>query len=511
MFVRKTLAGVVAAALAGSAVVLSAGAAHAAEADDPTFVPTTNDLIGVGSDTSQHVMHLFAEAWNASPQTAGLPKIASFAATGGGNITLPSGEIVRPNGSGAGKSRLYGANDTPAIDFARSSSANSAAETEAGLQMFPFALDTLAMVVSKTVPSNAPATLTEADIVKIYNGTYTNWNQLPGGKDGTIVPMIPQAGSGTRSFFVAQLKAMNGGVDVVLGGAVTEVQEHDPTPVQSNPNAIAPFSEGRAEIAGTLQVEQGWSKGRALYNVVRGADVSNSLVQAAFGSAGALCSTEARDLIASAGFEQLATPEHGGVCGEATQAATSNFTLNEQVVTVTTLAATSEKAKKATLTATVEAETSPSGTVDFFEGDTEVASDVPLTSGAATTTITATPGEHTYTAVFSGDEGSVFESSTSEEATVTVVTSSKVSESFPASVAKGKKAKGTITVTGDGATATGKVTLKEGSKTLASGNLKSGKVTFTLSLKKGKHSIKAIYAGSSSVAGSSTSFTINQK
>ena len=512
MFVRKTLAGAVAAVLAGSAIALSAGAAHAADPDDPTITPVASDLIGVGSDTTQHVVHLFAEAWNADPRTTGLPKIASFAATGGGQITLPGGAINRPNGSGAGKGLLYGSGNNTDIDFARSSSANSAAETSAGLQAFPFALDTLVMVVSKNVASHAPAALTEAQIVSIYKGDTTNWSQV-GGTAGVIKPMIPQAGSGTRSFFTAQLTRMNGGVAVTLGSNVVEVQEHDPAPIQGDADAIAPFSKGRAGLAGTVQVEQGFSADRALYNVVRGTDVSNAVIQAAFGSSGALCSTDARSLIEPAGFNQLATPEHGGVCGAPTHSAVSNFTPNEQVTTATTLAASSAKAKSVTLQATVTGSTSPSGTVDFFEGETEVASNVPLVSGAATATLSGvTPGEHTYTAAFTGEEGSVFEQSTSDAATVAVKTSSKVAETFPASVAKGEKAKGTVTVTGDGATATGTVTIKRGSKTLASGKLKGGKVTLTLpKLTKGKNSLKAVYGGDDSVAGSSTSFTIKQK
>ncbi|NHA00348.1 hypothetical protein G5V59_10145 [Nocardioides sp. W3-2-3] len=61
----------------------------------------------------------------------------------------------------------------------------------------------LSMAVSKNVVSNAPATLTPAQIVGIYKGEITNWSQV-GGTAGVIAPKIPQGGSGTRSFFVAQ-------------------------------------------------------------------------------------------------------------------------------------------------------------------------------------------------------------------------------------------------------------------------------------------------------------------
>jgi ABC-type phosphate transport system substrate-binding protein len=510
MSVRKILAGVATATLAASAISLSAGAAHAADVvdpDDTTFVATTNDLIGVGSDTSQHAIKLFADAANASGQLPAGVRVATFAATGGGNIPLPSGTKARPNGSGAGKSTLYGAGNNTDIDFARSSSAQNTAETQAGLKSFPFALDTLVMAVSNSTPSNAPAALTPAQIVGIYKGDITNWSQIDPAKSGVIAPKIPQAGSGTRSFFEAQLKSLNGGVAVALAASVKEVQEHDDSAIKNDANAIAPFSQGRAGLLGTtLRLETGWKADRALYNVVRGTDLGNPLIQGLFGEDGALCSTAVRPLIEQAGFKQLATPANGGVCGQATSDATSNFTLNEQVVTATSLAATSPKAKSATLVAKVTASTSPSGSVDFFEGDTEIASNVPLVSGAATFNAT---GEHTYTAVFDPGASSTFESS-QDDATVTVKTSASVSESFPAST-KAKSAKGTITVVGDGATATGTVTLMRGKTELKTTGLSGGKATFTVKLVAGKNKLKAVYSGNGAVAGASKSFTITKK
>lgn len=511
MSVRKILAGVATAALATSAISLSAGTAHAADVvdpDDTTFVATTGDLIGVGSDTSQHAMKLFADAWNTGGHSA---KIATFAATGGGNIPLPSGAKPRPNGSGAGKAALFGAGNNTDVDFARSSSAQSASETQAGLKSFPFALDTLVMAVSNSTPSNAPASLTPAQIVGIYKGDITNWSQIDPSKSGVIAPKIPQSGSGTRSFFTSQLTAMNGGTAVTLAASVQEVQEHDDSKIKSDPNAIAPFSEGRAGLLGTtLRLETGWSAKRALYNVVRGADLGNALIQEAFGENGALCSTEMRPLIEAAGFKQLATPADGGVCGQATSDATSNFTLNEQVATETVLEATSTKANSAKLVANVSASTSPSGSVDFFEGATEIASNVPLVSGAATYTATGvSPGAHTYTAVFDPGPDSTLEPS-QDEATVTVKTSASVSESFPAST-KAKSVKGTITVTGDGATATGTVTLMRGSTELKTTALSGGKATFTVKLAQGKNKLKAVYNGGAAVAGASKSFTITKK
>ena len=335
MFVRKSLAGAVTLAVTGSVLALSTGAAHAAvDPDDTTFTPTTADVVGVGSDTSQHALLLLANSYNASVAT-GAPKLATFAATGGGTVTLPSGAVTRPNGSGAGKTTLY-APSNPDVDYARSSSTLSTAEINAGLQQFPFALDTLATVVSGSVKSNAPASITPAQLVGIYSGSIKNWSEI-GGTAGAIEPKIPQGGSGTRSFFTAQLKAANGNVDVTLGTEVKEVQENDPASIQGNPNAIAPYSAGRAGLSGSaLRVEGGFKADRALYNVVRTNDLGNATIQGLFGANGFLCSDDANDEIKAAGFEQLESVEDGGACGGSTQAPTTNFRLNAPVAPIET-------------------------------------------------------------------------------------------------------------------------------------------------------------------------------
>jgi ABC-type phosphate transport system substrate-binding protein len=492
--------------------------AHAADPDDPSFTPVAADLIGVGSDTSQHAVHVLAEgtgSWAAQTPTPAF-RIASFAATGGGTIALPSGSITRPNGSSAGKAMLYGGSNNPDIDFARSSSAQSATETSNGLQSFPFALDTLAMAVSNTVSSNAPASLTPAQIVDIYKGNITDWSAV-GGTAGTIAPKIPQAGSGTRAFFTAQLQAMNGGVAVTLAGSVAEVQEHDDSTIKGDPNAIAPFSVGRAKLLGTtLRIEAGWKADRALYNVVRGADLGRADIQAVFGSDGFFCSTGARSLIEAAGFQQFAKPARGGVCGAATQAATTNFTLNQAVATTTTLKGTSDKANAATLVAQVTGATAPTGTVSFYNGTTLLASGVPLVSGQATRLVSGlTPGTHPYRAVFVPSAGSPFDPS---EATgdVFVKTSSKLKEFFPDKTKLSDvKVKGKVKVklAGITAKATGLVRVYRGKKVVGKAKLVSGKAVVQIKvakLKVGKNKLKAVWNGDANAVGSKLKFTIKR-
>src|SRR4029079_14402887 len=286
------------------------------------------------------------------------------------------------------------------------------------------------------------------------------------------------------------------------------------TVLASDPNAVAPFSVGKANtlFPTTAHLEGGFSAQRALYNVVRGADVANATITGIFGSAGFICSPAATALIEAAGFLQLATPAHGGVCGAATQNPTSNLTTNS-VPTTTRLSVTSTRAGHADLVARVTGSRAPSGTAAFFEGATLIKSGIPLLSGQATLSPKATPGAHTYSAQFTPDLGSAWLAS-QDDATGTVKTSASVTESFPAKVATGDRASGRVTVTLKGISkkATGVVKVMERKKVLAQGKLVRGKVTIKLpKLTKGKHGLKAAWAGNSLGAAAVKAFTITQK
>ncbi|WP_370247309.1 substrate-binding domain-containing protein [Nocardioides sp.] len=526
MLVRKAFAGALTVALTGAALAGATGTAHAvytADPDDTTFTPVSSDLIGVGSDTSQNALFRLANAYNGT-NPAPAVKIATYAATGGGTLTLPGGtEITRPNGSGSGKNQLYNPS-VPEIDFARSSSSLNTAETNAGLQQIPFALDRLKLAVSNDVASNAPATITPAQMVQIYSGQVTNWNQI-GGQNGTIEPKIPQNGSGTRSFFIAQLTAANGGTPVTLAASVQEVQEHDPAPIRNNANAVAPFSVGRASLAGTaLALRDGFTANRALYNVVRGTVVGNSDIQAVFGSAGFVCSDAAFPLIAAAGFEQLARPEDGGVCGVATQTATSDFDLNvpvEPIETTTTVTGASTARGQVRLSAAVArtgAGTAPQGSVTFVDTATETElGEAALIGGTAQITLTGrTPGALGVTATYTPEADTAFVAS-SDDATVVVKDGSRLAETFPAASKKGAaNVKGAIVAKylALAGAPTGRITLTEGSKVVGSGTLSGGKLTVTLTkakLGKGKSTVKATYAGDAKAVGSTLTFTVTFK
>lgn len=73
------------------------------------------------------------------------------------------------------------------------------------LNVIPVAKDGITIIVN---PSNSAAQLSLGQLRGIYNGTYTDWNQV-GGSGGTIVVIGRDSTSGTREFFTSAV--MKGG------------------------------------------------------------------------------------------------------------------------------------------------------------------------------------------------------------------------------------------------------------------------------------------------------------
>ncbi|HWB65937.1 MAG TPA: substrate-binding domain-containing protein [Mycobacteriales bacterium] len=184
--------------------------------------------------------------------------------------------VTRPNGSGAGVAALI--NDTPgdaadfkgyqglpngSIQFARMSRLpNSTEEGECptsgacgGLHVYQFATDKL-QIAHDAATYNGPSGLSADELYHIFvTCDYTKWNQIPGnsaGSSDTIHPLIPQSGSGTRNFFLADLAAAEGITTTLTPGACTRtVEEHDPTGIYADPtpaDAIEPFSTGKLAL-----------------------------------------------------------------------------------------------------------------------------------------------------------------------------------------------------------------------------------------------------------------------
>lgn len=478
----------------------------AAEADPP-FVPKSSDLVGVGARETQDVMGQVAARWNATHSSG---RIASFDATGSEQIQLDEANLPvdRPTDSASGKAMLYGAGNNSDVDFVRSVTANSEAEADADLRMFPFARDGLGIVVSATA-THAPGSLTGPQLLDIYTGEVTDWGEV-GGTAGAIKPLVPPAGSLTRQAFDAQLTALNGDVAPTLAPTVTETPEHSDAAIKSDPDAVAPYSLGRAESSSALDLTGTWRATWPVYNAVRSSAVNQSSVKAVLGTDGLICSGEARPLLEAAGLRQLARPAEGGVCGVATGDPTTNLTLNPLSLTTTTLTGSSPTAGTARLTAKVMAGDVPAvGWVEFLDGTTPQAA-VQLVDGVATKTLTGQfPGQHTFRARYTPDDGAGFEGSTSPGLALMVRRSATTSVyAYPSSPSYGRSVQVRVSVSSY-PVPSGQVTMRF-RDTNRGLRLVGGKAVFTISGRTpaGRYPITVSYGGSPTHAPSADSTTL---
>ncbi|HUN31512.1 MAG TPA: hypothetical protein VMU95_05775 [Trebonia sp.] len=224
--IRKiAVVGITAAALVGIGLGTSGNAVA-----DPSSTPSLSTLVGVGSDT---ITPLFAgsptentsgslvtdyNATSPTDQIASWDAVAPGTGAAGGTIDTKASsgsdtscDLTRPNGSSAGITALNnGQTDTSGdfcINFARSS--------RAPVESAPFsdtfvaqATDAIAWSYPSVsgLSSPQPSTLTKQDLINIYTCVDTNWDQTSTpGSNAPIIPVVPQAGSGTRSTWLAAL------------------------------------------------------------------------------------------------------------------------------------------------------------------------------------------------------------------------------------------------------------------------------------------------------------------
>jgi hypothetical protein len=236
-FVTATLVGV---SFAGAAAV-----AVPAFADPPAG--TYRPLAGVGSDTIDPVMDAISNAVT----IGGVKVIANYNAVGSAKVQTQSDAkclINRPNGSGAGRQALD-ASVTAAdncLQFSRSSS--GVATTTNPLTWVPMAVDGVTFAVRSD--GVVPKSLTTADIVGIFKC-----------QNASFHPVLPQAGSGTRSFWLGKMGVteadISAGTYPCLTGAGTTIspkytEEHDGRALKAD--QIMPFSIAQwdAQAAGVI-------------------------------------------------------------------------------------------------------------------------------------------------------------------------------------------------------------------------------------------------------------------
>jgi len=319
----------------GLTVVSGATVANAA---DPTSFKQLN---GVGSDTTQDVVRAIA----ATTTTLGSYDAAGTGLSATIQTTASGPSFNRPIGSGAGVKALsasangtvYGGSATPItgqVDFARSSSGPAAGS---GLTYIPFATDAVSYAVNSAsdFPRNIKlGSASDADnkvtLRNIYRCTVTSYRNADG-DTVAITPLLPQTGSGTRSFFLGKL-----GLTDATTCATTRnntIIENDGT-VLSGPGDIVPFSIGQfiaqsnAPVTGSQDhrafAELGKIEGakptvltadgvtlnatfplvRTVYNVVQTSRLTEPAIAAAFvGTSSSFCANPA--IIRTYGFATL--------------------------------------------------------------------------------------------------------------------------------------------------------------------------------------------------------------
>lgn len=236
------------------AAVMALGLAVGPASADPDPVTDYRQLAGAGSDTTQDVLNGLGVA------VGGGDVIASWNARGTATITTKAvaqnancTDIVRPNGSGQGRTALRasegdgqwnGRTITGCFDFARSSSAPSSPSTTGNYTYIPFGVDAVTYAVHTGAVGDLgfPTTLTRRQLEGIYKCVITRVNGID------VNPLLPQSGSGTRQFWLAQVDILEEEIPSYpcIDQRNNTIQEHDGRVLQyslaNNSADIVPFS-----------------------------------------------------------------------------------------------------------------------------------------------------------------------------------------------------------------------------------------------------------------------------
>jgi ABC-type phosphate transport system substrate-binding protein len=293
--------------------LLGMGAAQA----DPSGTPSPRALVGVGSDTTTNVMNAIAN----DVQIGGVKQIGSFDATGSATInTGKSGcsAVARPNGSGAGRSALVASlnSATQCIQFSRSSSEDLTA-INPSLTYVPLATDDVDFAITST--SVVPRSLSKADLTAIY---HCNASYVGTGPVYNFTPVLPQAGSGTRSFWEGYVGITDADVNAnvykcLINGTRNGTPIEEQTGTALDDKSLMPFSVGQynAQVDGVIPDRRGnavigvidntlpsvtsstFANQREVYNVIPSADTNVDPWKTVFVGGSSLVCQQTNDII----------------------------------------------------------------------------------------------------------------------------------------------------------------------------------------------------------------------
>ena len=369
-------------------------------------------------------------------------------------------------------------------------------------------------------PSNVGQSVTfTATLTAVAPGTGTPTGQVTFQQGNTVLAQVPLNSSGAAAFSTTTLAAGNDTITATYAsdsvfaasnGSTVQVVQNSATTttLSSTPN---PSSFGQSvTFTSTTTSSGGVPVGTVTFT--QGSNVLASNV-AVNGSGQAAFSTSA---LAVGSNIITATFTGGTGWGNSSGSDSASPQVVNKDGTTTTVSSSANPSvfsQPVTFTAAVTANAPgsgvPTGTVTFKNGSATLGTPTLDGTGHATfTTSTLTVASHSITATYNGS--SSFNTSASSTLTQTVnkdsTTSSVTSSLNPSNHGQTVTFTATVVANAPGtAVPTGTVTFKDGTKTLSSKSLSSGKATYsTSSLSRGSHSITAIYGGSSSFLGSTS-------
>jgi hypothetical protein len=368
-------------------------------------------------------------------------------------------------------------------------------------------------VYSPTTPGNAPAKsapLTQTVVKSTSSVTLSSsTNPSTSGQSVTLTATVtPNSATGSVTFSGLGAATLSGGVatlaHVFSAGTFTITATYGGD-ANTSGSTSAPVTQTAGKGTASLVLSSSVNPSTVGQAIVLNAKVTPSTATGVvqFLDGGTSMGTSALSGgAATLPITSLAAGTHSitsTYAGDANNGAATSAAITQTVnkvassVTLTSSVNPSAQGQSVTLAAKVTP-ASATGTVQFLDGTTLLAS-VTLNGGAAAmTTSTLAIGTHTITASYSGDNSNAASVSTAVTQTVGKVISSVALSSSANPSAQGQAVTFTAKITP--VSATGTVNFLDGTTALGTGTVSGGVATFTTSnLTAGTHPVTASYAG----------------
>ena len=516
------------AALNGSGVAVLAvsllgvvGGPHAVIAvypGDATYAASASAAIAHVVATATTTTALVSSATSAAPG-AGLALTATvttaFGTTPSGSVTFTDGSTTLGTAalSGGIASLATSALSSTGLHTIRAAFAGDAshlASTSGPVSLAVSVSPTTTAVVSSANPSTFGQSVTFIATVTATGGTPTGTVQFKDGGTNIGGPASVSAGVATITTSTLSAAGSPHAITAVYSGdasnatstsaALSEVVSRAAATItltsSANPSAFgsavtftATVASGSGTPTGTVEFKDG----------------ATSLGLATVSAGVATLTTSA---LSVAGSPHAITAVYGGDASYLTVTSSAVSQVVTSAATTTSLASSvnpTSAGQPVTFTATVAGGSgSPTGTVQFKDGGTNMGGPAAVSAGVATittSTLTAAGSPHAITAVYSGDASNATSTSAALSQVVSRAAATIALASSANPSAFGSAVTFTATVASGSGTPTGTVEFKDGATSLGLATVSAGVATLTtsaLSVAGSPHAITAVYGGDAS-------------